>query len=353
MSINTDYNLGIYKLPRFVSNGKTVALDSSTLIQLGAGLADYFLAPDLAVDANGVLHLVYVNGSGHNSSDSVILYRRSTSVTSGGVVWGSPVTLVAAIADSVTTNPSICVTNTGRILIHYGFQPTGFRQVWMLHSDDGGNTWSAVRRMTEDYDDNQITGPCSPIVLADNTILKSFYARGAGAGAREGVIYRSTDNGDTFTYYTTMYPISSANLEEPSLLRRSDNLFISLVRSDPASTTFIMYSQNGKNWSDKQVAYPSKGKDPIAKSPSGTLIAFGRYSVAGGDIDRSIVAYSNDGGKTWVWSFIGADSGRYMYAGVVWHAGIGKFISVVCSEVAGFPINNGPTRLECMIFNEV
>lgn len=354
MSINTDYNLGVYKLPQFVSNGKTIDIDSETLIQLGSGGLDYYLAPDLAVDASGGLHCVYANGNAHNSEDSFIAYRKSTSVTSEGVVWGSQVTLVPAIDSTITTNPSICVTNTGRILVHYGFHTTGLRQVWMLHSDDGGNNWSAVRRMTEDYALNQITGPCSPIVLEDNTILKSFYATNeVPGGAREGVIYRSTDNGDTFTYYTTMYPNSSGNLEEPSLIRRSDNLFISLARSDPHDSTFMLCSQNGKNWSWRQEAYPSIGKNPLAISPNGTIITLGRYSVAGADLKRSIFAYSNDGGKTWVWDFLIADLSRYMYAGVVWHSGIGKFISVVSVEVDGSTPFVGPTKLMNIIFNEV
>jgi hypothetical protein len=130
--------------------------------------------------------------------------------------------------------------------------------------------------MTTDYNSGQIGGPGNPIEIS-GTIYAPTYARPALTGNREGNLYKSTDNGLTWTSHAIMYTAITMDYEEPNIVNNGDGLCIALLRSDTQQWTRTIYSpienmfssRNSWNASLQVDAYQSIGKNGVCATPSG------------------------------------------------------------------------------------
>ena len=356
MSLISKYGLTIYKEPLFVSNGKTISIDVPEYsVESGGGTYDYLAFPALAISDTGKLYTVYRQGSDHNiTADGAITMRTSTD---NGVTWGASVDLVARDGSTFHSNPNIAVTSTGRIIVTYSINTNSGEQrvIWVITSDNDGGTWSSPSKMTDIYEpDGQISGVGCDLeyVKATNTLLMTFFARPTNAGKRAPVIFSSTDNGDTWAFYSNIRPIEAEDFEEPQFVLTPTGMISCLLRSDVENASFYTYSlDGGLNWSRPVQVIDSVGKNPIGVSPDSTLLSLGRHSIAGGDFFRATISNSQDEGATWNTQFLTDRGEAYMYGGVVWSAVIDKFIIVWSVEV-GTPFT-GSCDLICKHISEV
>jgi hypothetical protein len=355
---NNQYSTTLYKKSDFNSNGKSsITFDTETIIETGSGTFDYISFADIAIDSGNIINLVYRNGSDHNLTlDGSIIHR--TDNADAGLTWNSGTVIVPARGGILITNPSITITSTGRMIVFFTKEVSPARESWLVYKDPG-QPWSAEIRVTTDYPSpGMIDGPGKAIEIS-GTLYKPYYARLTGSGNRDGVIYKSVDDGLTWTLHATMYPATSADYEEPTIFNNGDNLIIGLLRSDPLGSTRWIYSTDEdvfatvNSWSAPTgttimpEAATSNGKNPAAISPSKTILCMGRNTADG----RAIIYYSFNKSRTWAKVYADARTGKYMYGGVVWHPVISKFITVHSVEVST-PLT-GPCALVCMRWNEL
>lgn len=351
MTVQSKYNLSLYprEFPGTQSSYDIYPGDD-TCLWSGVGTLDYPAFGDYGVDlVNEIEIYAFREGSDHNvtKNGNIMIMTRPN-----GGSWSVPSILVAHGGRQLT-DVSVSTTSNGRWSIGYTLEPTGFRQQWHVFSDDQGDTWSTETRLTLEYDDNQITGPGGAIEV-DGRLYRSFYARNAGPGAREGVIFSIGINDDwsvqnAWTRENLMYRIETFNGEEPTLLELSDNSWLCLVRSDPNDSTYTIWSPDkGVTWSRIQYATESEGKNPLTLTPNNTVISIGR-SINGSDI-RTILQYSKDSGKTWAVSNIDYRTGAYMYGGVKYVPWLNTSYAVWSVEMLGVttPNSSGP----CLIIQK-
>lgn len=355
MGFNETYNLGLKKpLPVFLSNNKTVSLGAETVIQTGSGGSEYMSFGDLAIDSSGKLHLVYRQGSGHNSgTDGHIRYSTSTD---GGATWSAATTIITnGSGNENTTNPAIIVTSTGRIIVTFNKQDLPTSELtqlpYLIYSDNGGSSWSS-----NGYDGsetlisndiaylNNISHP----VEVGGVLYMPLYSRVSVTSGNEYVlIYKSEDDGETWTAYNSSVTTGAFSAGETELLVRADGLWLIKSRGNGGG---VRWSVNGGVdwWPDGiDISNTPLSKNPMAQSPSGLIVTVARQLST----NYSIYGYSNDGGYTWAYDRIDSREGSNEYAGVVWDGVNQRFVSVYWVET-GTPFQS-PTSMICRIINEV
>lgn len=353
---NNVYNSSLYKKSAFTPTGKSVSFDSESVIEVGSGTLDYLAFPGFVISPdNDWMHIWYRQGSNHNNSlDGNMVYRRSKT---NGASWESPVTIISASATDLYTDGRCIVTSTGRVILFYSIivgwvsgqaKPV---QTWFVYSDDGGDTFSSPVRMTTDYGSGQVGGSGNAIEVS-GTLYLPCYARPALTGTREGPIYKSVDNGLTWTLHALAYNSIPLDHEEPNFAV-ANQIVTMLLRSDPQQKTFSIYSpvenmfvsRSSYNTSLQIDAFNSIGKNGVCSTPSGLLVSTGRDPST----SRTIIAYSADYGQTWTSSFLDARTNAYMYGQFQYHHGLNKLMAVYAVEtVAG-----QTTQLILSTWNEI
>ena len=324
------YNLDIRPTPPWSEVSGTVTPSAPTSITVpSTGGKDYPGFGDLAIDTAGVLHLVYRWGSDHNSTnDGDIAYRTSSD---GGATWSSQ-TVIHAHGGESLTDPCICVTATGRLIVQWvKSEAAAVRTMWQTVSDDDGASWSSAALMTNLYPDpGQITGPGAPIQTSYG-LVKAVYARGGSSGRRRPFSLLSTDDGDSWSSLGTIHNDINPDYEEPCIVERPDGLLIALLRSDPLTRVDVTWSPDGGvRWALPRYVLDAKGKPAVACSSAGLLVAITRKNSDGG---RTVYCVSNDGGYTWSMTSIDTETGLYVYGGIVWDHVRSRFCAVYATEV--------------------
>jgi hypothetical protein len=102
--------------------------------------------PDIAVDPrNGTLYAVWADGRFSGGVRNDIVLAKSTD---GGKTWIVHPSPINPVASAGAFNASVEVTSSGTVVItYYDFRnntsaPGLPTDVWITHSDDGGNTWT-------------------------------------------------------------------------------------------------------------------------------------------------------------------------------------------------------------------
>jgi hypothetical protein len=354
MNISERYGVPAYKRPRFNSNGKSVTKIDDWQLYLGVGSKDYPAFLSAYLDSSGSIRIAVRNGSDHNATpDGDIgsaVYTQQNILDKATI---SSLTTIVAHGGRQLTDPSVYIASSGRIFIFFLIEPTGKRQLWYVYSDNNGVSWSAEIRMTLDYDDNQITSPGEPFDDGE-FIYKSCYARGVGAGSREGVMYKKalTDDFSVQNSFTKMpnliYQIEAFNGEEPTFRRLSNGIFFGFVRSDPDNKMYkVMSYDRGVNYSRISNAFPGLAKTGFDVSPSGTIFGISREN---GGTFRTIYCVSYDMGKTFTTGYADARTGANMYGRAMWHPQLNMFVAMYATETGA--INNSPIELVCATFSE-
>jgi hypothetical protein len=133
----SDYTPGNYEIfyKRSADGGSTWSANKRLTWTSG----DSF-APVVAVDSGGVVHIVwYDNAPGHNE----IYFRRSPD---GGATWSGVKRLTWTSGDSVF--PVIAIDTNDAIHIAWSDDTPGNAAIYYRQSQDGGVTWSALKRLS-------------------------------------------------------------------------------------------------------------------------------------------------------------------------------------------------------------
>ena len=200
-------------------------------------------------------------------------------------------------------DPNIVVAAWRDFRLGYN-EPNVIRRIGYSYSHDGGETWSESQ-LLPDPNPNHIS-QSDPVLTSDSQgyfYLSSTSRQPVAYYNREMLIYRSTDNGMTFDYYSTAVPGSGFQGEDKEWIFTDpvptnptyDNIFI-LWRSFGTSygIKFRKSADHGATWTNT-VDVSDIGSGQGANIASGT----------NGDIYAVWVDYglifdkSTDGGTTW------------------------------------------------------
>ena len=96
--------------------------------------------PDIAVDYLGQLHLVW---KGEATGNDQIYYKKSTD---NGETWTASKRLTWTSGD--TWYPAMTVTSSGDIHVVWDDDTPGNKEIYYKKSTDGGDTWTASKRIT-------------------------------------------------------------------------------------------------------------------------------------------------------------------------------------------------------------
>ncbi|MCX6645230.1 MAG: S8 family serine peptidase [bacterium] len=117
------------------STNKAQSFEDPVLID-GSPQNDYY--PDVQVDSEGVVHVVYYSNK-INNNNREIFYCRSTDF---GVTWGEPVRLTNATRDSRIPKLAIGLDDSINVAWHDDRTADNDYNIYFIRSDDGGDTWS-------------------------------------------------------------------------------------------------------------------------------------------------------------------------------------------------------------------
>jgi hypothetical protein len=96
--------------------------------------------PDIAIDSNNFIHLVYNSRAGDRFIDWQVFYKRSTD---GGATW--PVTYCLAGDRNTSDNPKIAIDSND--VLHVVWKHNN--EIYYNNSTDGGLTWPEKQRITD------------------------------------------------------------------------------------------------------------------------------------------------------------------------------------------------------------
>lgn len=353
------HNLGLRKLvPEFKSNGKSISLGAESNVRIGSGGNQYMSWPDMVIDGNGRLHLVYIINDNHNGAFKARLVYQQGDWNGSSYTWSSPNEIVPDTSDSyINVDPAIGITSTGRLIFFYAKEVTATNTVTdhFIYSDDGGTTFSTEQDFINDV---QYMADASGFIERGGVLYRPMYGRISGGSGNEYVrFYKSVDNGLTWTFVSN---ISSGfySLGESNIIFRNDGLLLCYCRgnvssldgdTDNGTGEFVTWSTDlGVNWLSRQLGVSRiYSKMQKAMFPSGTMVCVGRDFTT----QYSMYGYSNDGGLTWTYSRIDARNGQNEYAGTVYDPFRGHVVSVYAVETGS--LGQSPTSIFCRIINEV
>lgn len=275
------------------------------------------LVPSVAIDAQGVIHVVWNQSVGGTSE---VCYSRSTD---GGATWtGTSEDRVISFPDgNGASEPKVVVGEGDRLIVIWREAGDGGGRVLLVGiSDDGGDTWSS------ETGDREISQPVNLMTSADVAAVgpgapsPEIYAVYAGSFDTaspfhyETYVTYSWDNGETWTGESATIPISFD--EDHTRSTSNPDVFVSSCggvtaawdeEAEPFATNEIHISQfDGASWSgaseDIVVSFPD-GEDGY------------RPAIAG---VADVVVLPADGGRgelhdTWIlWTeFAGGATDNY------------------------------------------
>ncbi|MCH5598883.1 sialidase family protein [Niabella ginsengisoli] len=280
--------------------------------------------------------------------------------------WTAPI----SIADGVqpdgsrqpTWNPVLFQPKNGDIMLFYKVGPNP-RDWWgeVKTSQDGGKTWSAAKRLT-----NNIVGPIKnkPIQLNNGTILSGSSTEKNGWRCH---IERSTDGGKSWSFIGPINDGKKVGAIQPTLLTHADGSIQLLARTRYDEAGYIAESwstDGGLHWSEMKASKlpnNNSGIDAVTLKDGRQLLIYNhstRTQAGMGHKGRGVlnVAISKDG-KKWdaalVLDYIDQPEMQFSYPAVIqssdglvhivytWHRKRVKHVVIDPQKLETFPIENG------------
>ncbi len=173
-----------------------------------------------------------------------------------------------------TWNPVLFQPKTGPLVLFYKVGPNP-RDWWgmLMTSDDGGQTWSAARRLPDG-----ILGPIKnkPVELADGTWLSPSSTEGNDDGWRVH-FELSPDAGKTWT--RSAQPTKGPGLDaiQPSVLFYHGGKLEALCRTKQGVVAMTWSKDNGKTWSGlaaTDLPNPNSGTDAVTLADGRQLLVY-------------------------------------------------------------------------------
>jgi BNR repeat-like domain len=160
-------------------------------------------APDIAIDSSDHIHVVWYDYDSADESDDVY-YKKSED---GGTTWTAAQKLNGTLNGS--GDPAIAIDSSGHIHVVWAdYVPDVSEDIYYRRSDDGGATWSAVKRLswTSGWSESPgiAVGPGDTIhvVWEDETPGNGevYYKQSTDGGATWGTSKRLSSTADSSRY---------------------------------------------------------------------------------------------------------------------------------------------------------
>ena len=222
-----------------------------------AGAGAYEAFPDVCRLSDGRLMAVYYAGYSHVAlpNQRLPLGGRISYSTSDdeGRTWSEPATLYDGPDDD--RDPSIVQLPGGRLICNFfslqrklgsrrGFVGMG---TWIVTSDDLGKTWSAARRISDDY--------CSSPIrrLSDGRLILGLYR--ANAETAFGTVTYSDDDGATWSKPVEIDNGGVRLDAETDIIERKDGSLYAVLR---AKACYAVSRDRGETWTVSQpIGFPA------------------------------------------------------------------------------------------------
>lgn len=187
--------------------------------------------------------------------------------------------------------------NGNRIIDNVTKAPFKIKGLYTIYTDNEGVSFSIPRKL----DINQIVAPTPHfriITGKDNSVFMSVYGGTNSTWTNSAVeIYKSSDNGQSFSYFSTVESKDSPPFGETSLLR-VDDVFHAYVRTDSNVVVKYLSKDNCKSWNLSGVVTDKMQipAQPILLKSGRIFLLSGKRDYPYGIISRT----SNDFGNTYL-----------------------------------------------------
>jgi HEAT repeat protein len=254
-----------------------------------AGIGSYEAFPDVCRLQDGRLMCVFYAGNGHVTYASEQLpYRGRISYCishDDGFTWTQPETLYDGPGDD--RDPSITQLPDGRLACV--FFSGGMPGVWMVVSDDAGNSWSKPQKIAAD--DYQVSSPIR--VLSHGRYILGLYE----STPVPAVIF-SDDEGVKWSEPINLDKMPGQSLSETDIIELDDGTLYLTQRTDDhvnGKMHWAVSKDNGSAWSGSK-PFDFWGQcQYLHKADNGIIL----MAYRGGTWSHTCLRYSVDQCNTW------------------------------------------------------
>jgi hypothetical protein len=256
---------------------------SPVVVTHSTGEPDHNAFPGICIAPNGDLIIAYMNESGHANFDGDLVVKRSVN---NGDTWGSEEIVWdfsdAGQGNNVTGYGSslLTVISDNRILMSVGRRDSGgpvVDGIAYFESNDNGTTWTGPTEVDSNFNLYAYEGG-GILELANGDLLYPHYGKNSGDTYFATGVSRSQDDGDTWSYLTTIDSPTS-NMTEPGLVQLAGGTIICLERfiGSPSPDNDVIYfktsANNGATWSARGYALIGGGMQRPTLLSTGEIVA--------------------------------------------------------------------------------